>query len=69
MGIDAQAIAVAAAIGCSASFLTPFSHAINVLIITPGNYEFKDFLRIGWILTLVCFVVLIIGMALFWELH
>ena len=69
MGVDAQAIAVAAAIGCSASFLTPFSHAINVLIITPGNYEFKDFLRIGWLLTLVCFLALLTGMFLFWGLH
>lgn len=69
MGINAQAIAVAAAIGCSASFLTPFSHAINVLIITPGNYEFKDFLRIGWLLTAICFIALIVGMALFWGLH
>jgi di/tricarboxylate transporter len=69
MGINAQAIAVAAAIGCSASFLTPFSHAVNVLIITPGNYEFKDFLRIGWRLTIVCFITMLAGMALFWGLH
>lgn len=68
MGINAQAIAVAAAIGCSASFLTPFSHAINVLIITPGNYAFSDFLRIGWKLTLLCFITLLAGMALFWGL-
>ncbi|MCD4672730.1 MAG: SLC13 family permease [Anaerolineaceae bacterium] len=68
MGINAQAIAVAAAVGCSASFLTPFSHAINVLIITPGNYAFSDFLRIGWKLTLLCFITLLAGMALFWEL-
>jgi di/tricarboxylate transporter len=69
MGINAQAIGVAAAIGCSASFLTPFSHAVNVLIITPGNYEFKDFLRIGWLLTVVCFIALLIGMVLFWGLY
>jgi len=68
MGINAQAIAVASAIGCSASFLTPFSHAINVLIITPGNYEFKDFFHIGWRLTVVCFVTMLIGMFLFWGL-
>lgn len=69
MGINAQAIAVAAAIGCSASFLTPFSHAVNVLIITPGNYEFKDFLHIGWRLTIVCFVTMLAGMAIFWGLY
>ena len=69
MGIDAQAIAVATAIGCSACFITPFSHAVNTLIVTPGNYSFKDFLRIGWKLTLLCFVTLLLGMVLFWKLY
>jgi di/tricarboxylate transporter len=68
MGIDAQAIAVATAIGCSASFLTPFSHAVNTLIMTPGNYAFGDFFRTGWKLTLLCLVTLLAGMVLFWKL-
>ena len=63
-----QAMAVAAAIGCSASFFTPIAHPVNILMIGPGNYTFGDFFRIGWGLTLVCFVMLLVGMALFWQL-
>lgn len=68
MGANPQAIAVAAAIGCSASFFTPLAHPVNVLMIAPGNYTFADFTRIGWRLTLICFVMLLVGMVVFWGL-
>jgi di/tricarboxylate transporter len=68
MQVDPQAVAVATAIGCSASFLTPIAHPVNVLMIAPGNYRFRDFARIGWRLTLVCFAALVAGLALFWGL-
>ncbi len=68
MGTDAQAIAVATAIGCSAAFLTPMAHPVNILMITPASYKFSDFFRIGWPLTVVSFVMLLAGMALFWGL-
>lgn len=68
MGVSPQAVAVATAIGCSATFLTPMAHPVNVLMIAPANYLFKDFFRIGWILTLICFVVLLVGMKVFWGL-
>lgn len=63
-----QAIAVASAIGCSASFFTPIAHPVNILMMGPGNYTFGDFFRSGWLLTLVCFIALMVGMALFWHL-
>jgi di/tricarboxylate transporter len=68
MRVSPQAIAVATAIGCSASFLTPLSHPVNILMITPGNYTFGDFFRAGWPLTLACFLMLLLGMKLFWGL-
>lgn len=68
MGTDAQAIAVATALGCSAAFFTPLAHPVNVLMIAPANYKFSDFFRIGWRLSLVSFAVMLLGMALFWGL-
>lgn len=62
-----QAIAVATAIGCSAAFLTPMAHPVNLLMIGPGNYEFKDFLRVGLPLTIVSFFALLLGVQLFWR--
>jgi di/tricarboxylate transporter len=68
LGTNPQAIAVAAAIGCSASFLTPTAHAVNILMMNPGNYRFNDFVRAGWGLLLVTFLALMAGMVLFWTL-
>ncbi len=69
MGANAQAIAVATATGCSASFFTPLAHPVNILMLAPANYTFGDFFRIGWRLTIVCFVTLMIGLWLFWGLR
>jgi di/tricarboxylate transporter len=68
MGLSPQAIAVAAATGCSAAFFTPFAHPVNILMIAPANYTFRDFFHIGWRLALVSFVMLLVGMVLFWRL-
>lgn len=69
LGVNPQAVAVATAIGCSISFLTPMAHPVNVLIIGPGNYKFKDFFKIGWILSILSFVMLMTGMILFWGIR
>jgi di/tricarboxylate transporter len=68
MGVSPQAMAVAAAIGCSASFFTPIAHPVNILMIGPGNYRFSDFFRMGWGLTLLSFLMLVAGMLVFWHL-
>ena len=69
LGVSPQAVAVATAIGCSASFLTPMSHPVNILVIGPGNYQMRDFLRVGWVLTIISFTMMLVGMALFWGLR
>jgi di/tricarboxylate transporter len=68
LGVNPQAIAVAAAIGCSASFLTPLAHPVNVVMMSPGNYRFGDFARVGFGLLLVVFSALMLGMIIFWRL-
>lgn len=64
--IDPHQVAVAAAIGCSTSFFLPIAHPVNILMITPANYRFRDFFKIGWRLTLVSFLALVSGLMLFW---
>ncbi len=68
LGVNPQAIAVATALGCSASFLTPFAHPVNVVMMSPGNYRFSDFLRVGLGLMIVVFLAMLAGMILFWNL-
>ncbi len=68
MGVNPQAVAVATAIGCSASFFTPMAHPVNILMIAPANYKFSDFLKAGWILSLLSFAILLLGLFIFWRL-
>jgi di/tricarboxylate transporter len=37
-------------------------------MIGPANYQFRGFFRIGWRLTHVCFVMLLIGLLLLWRM-
>ncbi|HVN53561.1 MAG TPA: SLC13 family permease [Anaerolineaceae bacterium] len=68
LGVNPHAVAIATAIGCSASFLTPMAHPVNVLMIAPGNYRFSDFFRVGLPLTLISFAMLLVSLVVFWRL-
>ncbi|MEO8397020.1 MAG: SLC13 family permease, partial [Chloroflexota bacterium] len=69
VGINPQAMAVAIAIACSTAFLTPIAHPVNVLMMGPGGYTFRDFFRVGLGMTIITFAVLIAGMILFWGIR
>lgn len=68
LGVNPQAIAVVTAIAGSVSFITPLSHPVNILMIAPANYHFSDFVKSGWVLTVVCFIALMIATPLIWNL-
>jgi di/tricarboxylate transporter len=63
-----QAACVAVAIGCSTCFLTPISHPVNVLMMGPAGYTFTDFGKVGWLLTIVCLIALMLALPIFWKL-
>jgi len=62
------AVGVAVAIACSAAFLTPIAHRVNLLMMAPGGYTFNDFLRVGLGMTIIGFLTLLLVMPLFWHL-
>jgi len=68
LGVNPSAVGVAVAMGCSAAFLTPIAHPVNVLMMGPGGYTFSDFLRVGLGMTIVGFLTLLVVMPLFWQL-
>jgi di/tricarboxylate transporter len=68
LGVNPQAAAVAVAMACSAAFLTPIAHPVNILMMGPGGYTFNDFFKIGLGMTVVTFLTLLLSMHFFWEL-
>jgi di/tricarboxylate transporter len=68
-GIDAHPIAVALAIGASASFLTPIGYQTNTIVYGMGGYRFGDFVRVGLPLTVVAVIVTAVFVPLVWPLR
>jgi di/tricarboxylate transporter len=55
------------AIAASASFMSPVSHPANILVMGPGGYRFKDYIRVGLPLTIVVFVIVLIVLPVVWP--
>ncbi len=68
-GGNPQAMGVAVAIACSTAFLTPIAHPVNVLMMGPGGYQFRDFFKVGLGMTLVTLAGVLIGMVLFFGVR
>jgi di/tricarboxylate transporter len=68
IGVDPRAMAMGVALATSMAFVTPLGHPVNILMIGPGGYRFKDFFRVGLPLTVLLFVVVIIILPIFWPL-
>ncbi len=58
LGLSPDAFLMVISISTSIAFLTPFSHKAHLLVMGPGAYEVKDYLRVGWLLSIVCFLAL-----------
>ena len=52
--------AMVVALAASTAFMTPVSSPVNTLVVTPGNYTFGDFVRVGVPLSLVVLIVCVI---------
>jgi di/tricarboxylate transporter len=50
------------------TFLTPFAHPVNVLVMGPGGYRFRDYLRVGLPLTVLLVAVLLGLLPVIWPI-
>jgi di/tricarboxylate transporter len=67
LGMNPRTFAVAITYAASCSFMTPLEPAC-VLVYTPGRYRFMDFVKIGTILTLIVFTVVMFLVPIFWKI-
>jgi len=49
--------AMIVALAASTAFMTPVSSPVNTLVVTPGNYSFSDFVKVGVPLSLIVLVI------------
>ena len=69
LGVSPQTVMMAVAIAASASFASPISHPANVLVMGPGGYRFRDYVKLGLPLTLLVMLIAMLLLPLIWPLH
>jgi di/tricarboxylate transporter len=69
LALSPYALMIAVTVAASSSFMSPVGHAANVLIMGPGGYRFKDYLKVGLPLTVVVLVVTLLVLPVFWPLR
>jgi len=57
LGVNPKPFVLIVAYAAAASFITPIGYQTNLMVYGPGGYTFKDFMRIGWPLSLMFLVV------------
>jgi di/tricarboxylate transporter len=68
LGADPRALAMGVALATSTAFLTPLGHPVNVLVMSPGGYSFRDYLKVGLPLTLLVLAAVMFLLPIFWRL-
>lgn len=68
LGLNPRTFAIAVTYAASCSFLTPLEPAC-VLVYTPGHYRFFDFVKVGLILTIAVFGIVIWLVPIFWPIQ
>ena len=67
LGVDPKPLFVTITVAASASFSTPIGYQTNLLVQAIGNYKFRDYLKIGLPLNIICFILSILLIPLFWQ--
>lgn len=62
--LDPKPFILLVAFAGAASFITPIGYQTNLMVYGPGNYTFKDFLRIGLPLTILYLIAAVGGLIL-----
>jgi di/tricarboxylate transporter len=68
LGVNADSLLMAVAIGASCSFLTPIGHQNNTLILSPGGFRFGDYWRLGLPMEIIVVVISVPLLLLVWPL-
>lgn len=67
-GLDPTPFILAIAFAGSAEFMTPYGYQTNLMVYGPGGYKFKDYIKVGWGLSLIYMIVAVSILSYYYEL-
>ena len=68
LGMNHEALLMAICLGASASFATPIGYQTNTIVMGPGGYKFRDYLRIGLPLNILMWITASVAIPWIWPL-
>jgi len=66
--ISPYTLMMTVAIAASAAFMSPVAHPANILVMGPGGYRTKDYIKVGIPLVLTVLLVVLLVLPIFWPL-
>ena len=67
LGVDSRPFVMCVAVAASYAFALPMSYQTHMMVYGPGGYKFRDFLRVGIPLNLICWISSCILIPLIWP--
>ncbi|MCG8686816.1 MAG: anion permease [Desulfobacterales bacterium] len=68
VGADPRMAALLVAVAASNTFILP-THQVNALVMRPGGYQIKDFIRAGTGMTLIYIIVVMVLLVFFYGIN
>jgi di/tricarboxylate transporter len=56
-GLNDRAFIMAVLTGASLAFMSPVAHQANAMVVGPGDYKYRDFVKVGTPLAVLMFAV------------
>lgn len=66
--INPRALTMGVALATSMAFITPLGHPVNILVMSPGGYKFRDYVKIGLPLAIILFIVIMVLLPIIWKI-
>ena len=67
IGADPKPVLMAIGIAASMAYATPMATPPNTLVLGPGSFTFNDYVKVGVPLCVICFIVSVIIIPIFWP--
>lgn len=68
LGVDPTPFFLAIAFAGSAEFVTPYGYQTNLMVYGPGGYKFRDYVKVGWGLSIIYMIVCVLILSYWYKL-